>query len=273
MGERAGFFINSRGRQLFHVLHGEPRHAAVTWIFCAPLFEEHVFSRTVLAHFARRLSNVGHAVLRFDYEGDGDSEGETTELAATDWIDDIVAAGRYVNEQHGARELRVFGLRGGALLAVHSAQRLAAAALLLWQPVVDGAGYLSECLRSHVTRQLASFKRVVQTREQMIEALDQGGVIDLFGFPIRAAWTRSLQCLTLADGLHRLALPTDVIQIVRAGQAASPTLARLANDRTRIHVATAPGFWGETREHDDDPHELFELSCALACAPVLAVPD
>ena len=68
---------------LFGMLHkpaGSPRLGFVT---CHPFAEEKLWSHRVFVSAARALAQAGHAVLRFDFSGAGDSGGSTAESIST----------------------------------------------------------------------------------------------------------------------------------------------------------------------------------------------
>lgn len=126
-----------------------PRGAAV--LLCNPFGEEAVRAHRAYRVLARRLDEAGYPTMRFDYAGTGDSSGETGEHGVADWLADIAAAADALRADSGQSRIAVIGLRLGATLAALAAQRglLRPAHLLLWDPVVDGAGYLRDLERAH----------------------------------------------------------------------------------------------------------------------------
>ena len=52
-----------------------PSPCAAAFVFCHPLTEEKLWTHRVFVTFARELAAAGHTVLRFDYRGNGDSDG------------------------------------------------------------------------------------------------------------------------------------------------------------------------------------------------------
>lgn len=126
-----------------------PRGAAV--LLCNPFGEEAVRAHRAYRVLARRLDEAGYPTMRFDYAGTGDSSGEAGEHGIADWLADIAAAADALRADSGQSRIVVIGLRLGATLAALAAQRglLRPAHLLLWDPVVDGAGYLHDLERAH----------------------------------------------------------------------------------------------------------------------------
>ncbi|MDX1589893.1 MAG: bifunctional alpha/beta hydrolase/OsmC family protein [Oleiphilaceae bacterium] len=71
----------------------------------------------------RSLANAGYAVLRFDFTGLGDSEGDFADSHFTSNLDDLEDAARWLEEHYAAPQLLVgHSLGGAAVLAV--AERL-----------------------------------------------------------------------------------------------------------------------------------------------------
>jgi len=101
-------------------------------------------SQRTMRVLAERLAAAGHTVLRFDYEGTGDSGGDQ-------WDDDRVASWR-TSAAAGAGELRALGCRRlvlvgarlGGTLALLDASALGADAVVAWEPVVTGRRYVRE---------------------------------------------------------------------------------------------------------------------------------
>jgi alpha-beta hydrolase superfamily lysophospholipase len=143
------YFFGPRDEQLFANYHppvgGSGR---VLTVICPPLFSEYMRTQFALRDLAISLSVKGQHVLRLDYRGTGDSFGELGEVQVSDWVEDIALAVREGQELSGSGIVRLLGVRAGALLACKSAgtstdvQRL-----VLWDPVVDGAGYLQSLRR------------------------------------------------------------------------------------------------------------------------------
>jgi acetyl esterase/lipase len=86
------------------------------------------------------LCAEGYTVLRFDFFGLGDSQGELWEDLLPDvynhievgrYVDDTLAALRWLRETHGAKRFVVGGLCGGAITALLAAQRDSSAVGLL----------------------------------------------------------------------------------------------------------------------------------------------
>ncbi len=104
-------FENDEGHELAGVLdmpHGSPR----AWALFAHCFTG---SKNLKAtrHICRALTDSGIAVLRFDFTGLGDSEGEFAETTFSSNVADLVAAAQFLEAEHRAPGLLVGHSLGG----------------------------------------------------------------------------------------------------------------------------------------------------------------
>ena len=143
------FFFGSGDRQLFGAYHaaqanGVDRGAAV---LCAPWGPEYIASHRILRRLAVMLSEFGYHVLRFDYFGTGDSAGSREDGDLDSWYLDAQSAVDEVRDMSGATSVTVFGIRLGAHIAWRLAQeREDVDAVVMWDPVTDGAAYVEELI-------------------------------------------------------------------------------------------------------------------------------
>jgi pimeloyl-ACP methyl ester carboxylesterase len=142
------FRFGSSGRELYAVLHlplvEKFRGQAV--LLCNPLGQEAVRVHRLYRVLAERLSKEGCSVLRFDYFGTGESDGDDTEASLSGWQADIVSADAELRQRSGAVSSTWVGARLGASIAA-LATTLAddkPDALVLWEPIPDGAAYVRE---------------------------------------------------------------------------------------------------------------------------------
>jgi alpha/beta superfamily hydrolase len=181
-GRETPLFFGAPGRRKFAVLHRPPSGAetGAPIVLCAPHFEEKLWAHRVLVDAARRASAAGHAVLRFDVGGHGDSEGEFEDFALDDHAQDVEEAWRYLRDLTGHAPI-LAGLRLGGTLAAMTAGRVGAAAVL-WEPILDLEAWLHEMLRASLTFQIRQFGRVVKTRAQLVADLSAGQTLMLEGY-------------------------------------------------------------------------------------------
>lgn len=128
----------------WHKAAAPQRRAGV--VLCRPLGFEALCSYQTYAALAETLVRSGFDVLRFDYQGTGDSAGSDAEpdrVAA--WVASIVAAARELRRIASVDRLTLFGVRMGATLAVQAARELPNVdCLVLWAPCTTGRAFVRE---------------------------------------------------------------------------------------------------------------------------------
>jgi len=131
----------SHGQQVLGILHVPDVEGPVPGVVLC-----HGFSGTKSeAHFifvklARRLASEGMAVLRFDFRGSADSEGEFEDMTISGEIADARGAVEFLAEQPGVDRERIgiVGLSlGGCVAASVAGQSSLVGATVLWSPVAD----------------------------------------------------------------------------------------------------------------------------------------
>ena len=113
-------FPNSNGQMLAGILEapaGTPRGFALF----APCF---TCGKDVLAasRICRRLSELNIAVLRFDFTGLGDSEGDFSETNFSSNVDDLKCAARFLRDEHQPADLLIGHSLGGAAVLAAAAE-------------------------------------------------------------------------------------------------------------------------------------------------------
>ncbi len=137
-------------RPLFGMLHvpdGNVARAGV--VLCSPLGREDLFAHSAFRMLAQNLEQQGIAVLRFDYDGTGDSAGSQRDggrVAA--WAQSTQAAVDLMRSA-GPPMVAAVGMRIGATLAAFEGTRVPLDALVLWDPCRSGRAFLREAHALH----------------------------------------------------------------------------------------------------------------------------
>lgn len=115
-------------------------------VLCAPIGFEAVSSYPTQVQLGSALADAGLPVLRFDYQGTGDSAGSGADPDRVEaWLQSIEAAVAQARALSGATQVALFGIRLGATLAVETARRLGGVdSLLLWAPCPAGKAFVRE---------------------------------------------------------------------------------------------------------------------------------
>lgn len=119
-------FLNKGGLRLFGMLHrpAVPCASGVAVILLSPGVKMRVAPHRLYLDMAERFVSLGYPVLRFDFYGLGDSEGEATEELLADlygaiqvgrYIGDTMAAMDWMERQLGISRFILSGLCGGAI--------------------------------------------------------------------------------------------------------------------------------------------------------------
>jgi alpha-beta hydrolase superfamily lysophospholipase len=116
---RQALYFESGAERLFGWLHlPEQSGAQMGIVMCKPFGYEAVCMHRSWREFADEFAALGFPVIRFDYAGTGDSSGEDPGADRMDqWTDDVLAALATLRRQTGVREICLFGMRLGVLLA------------------------------------------------------------------------------------------------------------------------------------------------------------
>lgn len=146
------FFFGPGTHQLYGCYH-EPsvwpsRETGV--VVCYPAGQEYIRSHRACYHLAMNAARAGFPVLRFDYYGTGDSQGDDHDAHLDQWRADLKQAVEELCARSGVEQVVLAGLRLGASLAYNSAGQLPnVSGLVLWEPVVNGQTHIKELQARH----------------------------------------------------------------------------------------------------------------------------
>ncbi|HEV8500070.1 MAG TPA: hydrolase 2, exosortase A system-associated [Casimicrobiaceae bacterium] len=255
-----------------------PGHGSLRGVIVhVPAFAEEMNKcRPMVALAARRLAASGFGVLEIDLLGCGDSTGDFADASFDAWIDDIVAAVRWVRGRDDAA-LWLWGVRAGALLAAAATRHLAeAASVLLWQPVLSGRVMLSQFLRLKLAADALAGDGARAGTRQLRAELARGTPVDIAGYRLTPALAAGIEAsaLAFAPTVRRV----EWLEVSGAAQpvlgpAALAAVATLSNGGMPVHatVVGGPGFW-QTVEIEMCPMLVDATVTALMESPHDGVP-
>lgn len=240
-------------------------------VYVPPFAEEMNKSRRMAALLARELAQQGIATLRIDLHGCGDSGGDFADARWLSWRDDVGLASDWL-EQHTGHRPALLGLRLGALLAMDFAasapETRKPRQLILWQPVLDGASFLTQFLRLRMAGAMMSATGAADnTTAALRTLLAAGQSLEVAGYELSPELALAIDGLKLAP-LGRAGCALHWFDIGQPARALSPAtdkaLAALRErgievDMTRID---GPAFWGTQEIATCQP--LLEATAALA---------
>lgn len=212
-------------------------------VVVAPDGEERVWAARALVRSARALAAAGCTVLRFDYRGQGESEGEYTDTTLDTLVDDLRAACTCLRQRTGQAP-DLLGVRLGATIAILAAGGgLEVQSLVLWEPVVDTGQYLHMLLRVNVSTQMVTHGRVLKERPALIAAARAGEPVSINGFNVTGAFVDALLSVEVVPVAERLTVP----MLMVASGPPDARLSALPSMRTE-RVPIVP-FWKEPKVH------------------------
>jgi exosortase A-associated hydrolase 2 len=265
MTETPLYFRNG-AHALFGIFHQpEGVSGRVPFVFCHAFGEEKLWAQRVSVTFARQLAAIGHPVLRFDYMGNGDSEGAFGDSSLTTALSDVRCAIAEVRRRTGARSVSLLGLRLGATIASLAAeqeareQRTGIEHLVLWSPIVDGGRYMQELLRINLTTQMATFKEIRHDREALVAMLTAGKAVNVDGYELTHPLYAEVSAVKLASERKRYDGPCLIVQIDRQPGRPSAELQQLAATYPQAIVSCVQEepFWKEILRFYDKAPNLF----------------
>jgi len=193
--EVAYFGASPRMYGVTHLPKGVPRASVV---ICSSTHAELLKSYRLEVVLARELAARGFAVQRFHYKGEGNSEGDLSELTLPAMVDAARQATSRIVDSAGTEDLVFVGVRLGAYPATILATEFDGTPLVFWDPVLDTDRFMKDALRSHA---IAAIKGEAKPEsvKQSLQRLDRDGSIDLLGYDIRSTFHSSIKGKKLSD--------------------------------------------------------------------------
>lgn len=171
-------------------------------LYVHPFAEEMNKSRRAVAVAARAMADAGWAVLQIDLLGCGDSTGDFGDASWKAWLEDLAEAHRWLSAKYRIRPT-VWGLRLGALLAVHAIGRIGSQPdLVLWQPVLSGRMHLTQFLRLKIAGEALGDASARTDTKALRERLAQNETLEIAGYALSPALAGPMDAaeLDLEDG-------------------------------------------------------------------------
>ena len=241
-------YFGKTRQELFGCYH-EPQGNTVRscgFVLCCPMGRDYIFSHRTFRQLAIRLSLAGFPVLRFDYYGCGDSAGEGEDGTVERWLTDIDTAIEELQARSGITKVSLAGFRLGATLAtLTGTHHNNIESLILWDPVIDGAEYVEDLIKSH-TRWL---------RLQVLRSnapSKTGRTHEILGFPLTSALEENIKKIDLSS---ITAPPAPRILFMTSTEKSDPDtfIKHLENlDSAVDHQSIPwPDFWIDTEQLQD----------------------
>lgn len=259
------FFFRNGAYQLFGILHRPAISVAQRrgFVFCHPCFEEKLWAHRVFVSLARELTERGYHVLRFDYMGHGDSDGEFVQSTIRSRLSDLACAVALLRQEIGHdASIGLLGLRLGATLAaVHAESDTKIDRLVLWDPITDGAPYMQEVLLSNLATQSAVHKQIRFTRDDLVAQMRSGKAVNIEGYELSYEFYEETSGLQIGES-RKYAGPCLIAQIGRSNQKPKKNLESLKNayPRADLVLSVEEPFWKEIKTFYPRATNLFDVT-------------
>jgi len=130
------------------------------------------------------LSTRGYSVLRFDYYGQGDSDGEFSESSIGTMIDDTRAVLRYSVQKLSFGQVILFGFRLGGNIALAVEQIPELSSYIIFDPVTNFKKYAAQLLRLNILTQMRIYGKPLKTTNVLLDELINGQCLNVEGYDI-----------------------------------------------------------------------------------------
>jgi alpha/beta superfamily hydrolase len=233
--------------------------AAVGWVVCHAFGIEQIHLERLDVLAARALAGAGFPTLRFHGQGYGDSDLEMDAISLASHRQEAKEAVDLLRDEAGVELVGVAGARLGGTVAGLVAEELSLPYLVMWEPVVNGAQYVAELVRSHALFTLMSDGGDVQTVMRSVrEDLASQGWADIKGFRLTRDATEQIAAVDLTSAMSAFSGASLLMALSRT-EKPGRQLAGLAQKLASLGPSTfeviqdpaAPGF-GQFRWHAAD---------------------
>lgn len=271
------FFFYSGKKRIFAVLHQPNKEFSkngLALIFCTAFAEEKLWAHRVFVSFARDLAKEGIAVLRFDFMGHGDSEGEFEDSNVETQLRDIQSAIELVKIKTRSKTIGLLGLRLGATLAAIAARQSAFIDfLVLWEPIIKCKDYLQKCLRSNLAKQMAIYKKIIHDRKKLTEELLNGRHVNIDGYLMSGSFYKQASAIDLNSFAPPFLLPQQLVHISKKPNAPIKkdiltyykNQIENANSINQLSQVCEDHFWTEINSYYQRANALFESTKSWIC--------
>jgi pimeloyl-ACP methyl ester carboxylesterase len=151
--KKVPLYFGTANRPLFGFYHppAGPDFRPMAVLLCNPLGDEMTRAHRTFRHLAEALATAGFPVLRFDFDGTGDSAGSERDPGrVATWRADVGRAAAELRVRSGRQSLALVGLKLGATFAMLGAEDLGGVdALVLWGPFETGTAFVKDVTRAH----------------------------------------------------------------------------------------------------------------------------
>jgi pimeloyl-ACP methyl ester carboxylesterase len=181
------------GMQLYGCLYlpGGKDHSTGVLV-APPIGRERLRVYRELACSSRTLAAAGYPTLRFDYRGEGESDGLFQQSTLSSRVDDLVAAAEELRRRSGCSTICLLGVREGALLALRALDRIPAERLIFCEPTCNPKGHVRTLIRTNILS-LKHYYGEERSSAQVRARLGEGEPVSVYGFQLGGELVEELE--------------------------------------------------------------------------------
>jgi hypothetical protein len=245
IGNTELFYFGPSNRRLFGAFHPASAGGSRSVLLCPPFGQEAIRLHRLFRVLANRLSRQGISTLRFDYFGTGDAEGDDGDAELDGWSRDVTAAHLELTARSTGARATWVGAGIGATLAVRASAVAAPPPqrLVLWDPVLDGQGYLELLRVKHVETLEASFSIPDPRWRRALQDDKAAFTGEAMGFALPARLRDGIARITPQSLGREVTCDVDVIADRSQDDALSWSNQLPASRRTKFHSLAADFEW------------------------------
>ena len=166
-------------------------------ILAKPIWGERIRTHATFSNLARFLCNEGYCVFTCDYYGDGNSGGETIDLTFTEMVLSVKTLHQYICKKSFPEKIVLIGLRLGANVSMAVEPQIPnTLKMLLFEPIEKPIDYFSNALRANLANQMTVYKKIIKTREDLINDLRENRSVNIDGFVIGGEFWKSFESIS-----------------------------------------------------------------------------
>lgn len=197
-------FIEKNKVKIYSVYH-EPtisKFNDVGIVLNYPLGQEYMRCHKLYVNIANQLASYGFHVLRYDYEGTGDSDGDFSVLSMESCLEDLDRSVKELREAIGINKVLLVGARFGATLSMIYAKKVPIDGLVMLSPIINGKKYLKEIEKDYKDWLKGSF-----TKEKYVDKIG----MSIFGFQFTHHFLNEIKSIAFTKKDFHFELPVLVM--------------------------------------------------------------
>ena len=198
--------------------------------------------------------------------GHGDSDGNFENATLETRLSDIQCAIDYLKKRSELKRIGMLGVRFGATLASLACQNISEIdSLILISPIIDGEAYIHQCLRSNLTTQMATYKKILKDRKALISDLMAGHTVNIDGYLLTKTLYQQIEAVNLLTNVPISPQNVLLLQVSRGenppieeGMKSLYTQYKAKAEKVELVNVKGDFFWTETKTYNPQAEVIQE---------------